>query len=271
MDLKCLFWNVGGANVEAELPALIASTEANFVALAEYYEETSALLRALSDRGLIFFSIPVLGCERIKLFVSFEPDAIEFSREADRYTIRNVKLPGKIPLLVGVVHLRSKLHAGDLTQAFGAQFFKNDIEEAEQDVGHANTVIFGDFNMNPFDHGMMAAAALNSLPCLKTAQRGKRKLEGRNHSFFYNPSWNLLGDFRGSPGTFFLNAPEQRSDYWNLLDQMILRPSIADRLDKQSLRVVLRAGEIDLLKKNGRPAVSDHLPIFFSLNIGVEI
>ncbi len=80
-------------------------------------------------------------------------------------------------------------------------FFKQEIELAEEESGHKNTVIFGDFNMNPFDKGMISAAALNSLPSLRIAKNESRIIQGPKHSFFYNPSWNLLGDLDDTPGT----------------------------------------------------------------------
>jgi hypothetical protein len=53
-------------------------------------------------------------------------------------------------------------------------------------------------NLNPFDDGMILANAFNAVPALSTAQQLTRTIDGADHSFFYNPMWNLLGDFCGA-------------------------------------------------------------------------
>lgn len=87
-------------------------------------------------------------------------------------------------LLLCLVHLPSKLHANDVDQLHSALYLKQDIERAEDSAGHANTVVLGDFNMNPYDDGMVSAAAMNSVPCLNVARREVREISRRTHSFF---------------------------------------------------------------------------------------
>lgn len=265
--LNFLFWNAGKRYVDTELVELIVNTQANFVALAEYVGNGFDLIRLLSARGVNYHSIPTVGCERIKIFTDITPSGIKHGREADRYSIKELQVPGMTPLLVGLVHLRSKLYANDGDQQASAMFFRNDIESAEAESGHKNTIIFGDFNMNPFDTGMISAISLNSLPSLRIAKNGSRFIEGREHSFFYNPSWNLLGDLDDTPGTYFHSSPSHLSHYWNTLDQVIVRPAIADRFQTASLKILKKAGEHSLVNHDGRPSVSDHLPIFFCMDI----
>lgn len=267
MQLRCLFWNTGRKTPDIEISELAASTGANLIALAEYAADGINLLRELSKKGLSFFLIPQIGCDRITLVVSFSYSHINHKREADRYTIKELAVPGFNPVLLAFVHLPSKLHANDLDQVHTAGFFKQDLERAEVEAGHTNTIVTGDFNMNPFDDGMMSAAALNSLPCLVTAIKKERVIHGNAHSFFYNPSWNLLGDFNGVPGTYYHASPSYLSHYWNTLDQVILRPSVAHQLDKASLKILTVAGTIDLVNAKNRPLTSDHLPIFFAFNL----
>ncbi len=265
--MNFIFWNVGKNSVDAELVELIINTQANFVALAEYVGDEFNLLRLLSSRGVDYHSVPSIACKRIKIFTDLNPSVIRHKREADRYTIKELRVVGMEPILIGLVHLPSKLHTDDDDQLHSAMFFKQDIEAAEIEAGHKNTIIFGDFNMNPFDKGMVSAVALNSLPCLKTAKRESRVIQGREHSFFYNPSWNLLGDRDDIPGTYFHSSPSYQSHYWNTLDQVIIRPGIADRFHKTSLKILKSAGINSLVNLAGKPSVSDHLPIFFCMDI----
>lgn len=147
--------------------------------------------------------------------------------------------------------------------------FKREIEDCERRLGTRHTFIIGDFNMNPFETGMVAASAFHSIPCLKTAlsNNGKRKIKDREHNLFYNPMWNLLGDFDENPGTYFHSGSEQKEYFWNILDQVILRPELAKYLEKGSLKILRSIGDIQLVNRNGRPTLSDHLPINFNLTL----
>lgn len=267
MQLNCLFWNSGNKLSDDEISALCATNAINLVALAEYPGDGDSLLRALSSRGLSFYLVPKIACDRITLFSAFSVSHVTHRQETDRYTVKELKVPGRIPLLLCIVHLPSKMHADDVDQLHSASYLRQDVESAENDAGHQNTVLFGDFNMNPFDDGMISAAALNSVSCLETSRREKRVVSGREHKFFYNPSWNLLGDFRGPPGTYFHKSPGYLSTYWNLLDQVILRPAIAGRFDWSRFVVPIATGVATLADAHGRPAVGDHFPLVFSLNL----
>lgn len=267
MQLNCLFWNAGRKSPDAEVAAIALANQVNLIALTEYADTGVALLHELTRLGLSFFLVPNIGCERIKLLTTFPPSHFVHSREADRYTIKELCIPGALHILLCMAHLPSKLHSDDIDQLHTATYFKQDIELAEIDSGHTNSVVFGDFNMNPFDDGMVSAAALNSLPCLATAKKSARVISGKTHNFFYNPTWNLLGDFKGIPGTYYHSSPGYKSHYWNMLDQVVIRPSIADRFDKNSFSILTDAGTTSLIGGNGKPSISDHLPLFFSINL----
>lgn len=267
MLLKCLFWNTGRNRLIAEVVALAEHTDANVIALAEHPGDGLDVLRQLDLGNLDFHLVPSIGCERIKLFTRFPIAHITHGPESNRYTIKELTIPGTEPILICLAHLPSKLHAEPVDQLHEATYFRRDIEAAEAFSNHQNTIVLGDFNMNPFDDGMVSAAALNAVPSLELAKKETRVIGGRTHKFFYNPMWNLLGDFSGAPGTYFHSSPGYLSHYWNLLDQVLIRPAIADRLDRESLCVLTQAGSSSLIAPDGRPKTSDHLPIYFSLNL----
>jgi exonuclease III len=271
MDLNCLFWNVNGMDVHAEIVGIVEEKAINIIALAEYNGDGRQILSELVSQGYEFFLIPRIGCDRIVILVRFSGEYINHAREGDRYTIKEIRIPGMLPILLCVVHLPSKLHAADDGQAYYARGLIDVIEASERDFKHSNTVVFGDFNMNPFDAGMMAVDAFNSLSCRKDAGRMQREYYGRSHKFFYNPSWGLLGDMNGSPGTYYHSSPALLSRYWNMLDQVILRPEISNRFDVNLFAVLSKVRGRRLVDRNGRPSVSDHLPIIFSIKINSEV
>lgn len=265
--MNLLFWNTGRKAVDEAVVALVAETGADLVGLAEYSGDVLGLLRAMRMKGLPHLLVPSIACKRLTLFTSLPLKAMHPRRDGDRYTIQEIRQPGFAPILFAFVHLPSKLHLSDDDQHLRAELVRQDVEETEAQCGHRNTVIIGDFNMNPFDKGMVSVSAFNSIPCARTALRGHRTVDGRQFSFFYNPSWNLLGDLDQTPGTYFHSSPSTLSFYWNALDQVIVRPAIASAVDKRALRALSTAGTKSLVSKDGLPNLSDHLPITLTLDL----
>jgi hypothetical protein len=149
-----------------------------------------------------------------------------------------------------------------------SRYFKKNFDQIEDDIGIKKSVIIGDFNMNPFEKGMVSADGFHSIPCSKVIQtkKGKRTIRDREHTMFYNPMWNLLGDIDNKPGTYYHSSNSYNVYFWNILDQVIMRPDLIDYFDKYSLKILTNTGEISLIDNNGKPKVSDHLPITFRFN-----
>lgn len=269
--MNILFWNINNQSRVDQIIALILSHSCDLAVFAEYADDDSEVLRGLLHSGLTYYALPTIGCDRIKIFTNRRLNSFSIKKETSRFSFREFKSPGMIPTLLCMVHLPSKLHMGEVDQAMSAMYFKQDVEEAEKVVGHRNTVVFGDFNMNPYDPGMYLANALNSVSCRRVAATGKRTIESREHSYFYNPSWNLLGDQEGVPGSYYHNSGAYEKNHWNLLDQVIIRPELVSRFDIESLDVLTEAGGQSLVSEANRPKLSDHLPIFFSLNLEFEV
>jgi len=267
--LNFVFWNAGNRSQQSALINLISATNANITVLAEYADDDAALLRGLYSTGIDYYALPTIGCPRIKIFSDTPPDHFSIIREADRYSIRKFSRSGLEPILLALVHLPSKLYMSETDQLQDIVFFRQDIEEAEQVTEISHTIVLGDFNMNPYEKGMVAATGMHSLPCLRTALSGGRMVQRREYSYFYNPTWNLFGDTEGIPGTYYHSNPGYDARFWNILDQVILRPSIAKRLDRQSLRIVTEARDTNFLDNKGHPGISDHLPLFFSLDLSI--
>lgn len=269
--MNFLFWNTAKRDLSSEVAAIVDDTGANFIVLAEFPGDCKPLLHELRKRGHSHLLIPKIACERIQILSSYPLNSVHHRRDSERYTIKELRTSGNMPLNVVAVHLPSKLHLDDDDQLMRATHLREVIQEVEAEAGHSNTIVLGDFNMNPFDKGMIAANGLNSLPCARTSQRGSRTVDGRNYPFFYNPSWNLLGDRGKTPGSYFHRSPSVLSHYWNTLDQVIVRPSLADKMDLQSVRILDKAGGVTLLSIDSTPNASDHLPLVFSISPRLEL
>ena len=205
--MNFLFWNVAKRSLNAAIINIVQNTQTNILVLAEYNDDEYILLKDLHEVGINYFVLPTIGCTRIKVFSDVKPGCFRFWREADRYSIREFSKSGYESILLALVHLPSKLYMEECDQLQQAIYLREEIETTEAESGNSNTVIIGDFNMNPFESGMIFATAMNALPCLRTAKSAPRIIKGRTHSFFYNPTWNLFGDLDGVPGTLLLLIP----------------------------------------------------------------
>jgi hypothetical protein len=67
------------------------------------------------------------------------------------------------------------------------------IGDEERHAGHSRTIVVGDFNMNPFEKGLVGASGLRATMARTVAERASRVIQGKPYSFFYNPMWGAPG------------------------------------------------------------------------------
>ncbi len=123
--------------------------------------------------------------------------------------------------------------------------------------------------MSPCETGLAGAAGLNAVTSREVASHEARTVQGREYPFFYNRMWAHFGDARSSTaGTYFYDAAEHVHYYWNMFDQVLLRPERAAKFDPRKLSIVTGAGGTSLVRPDGRPdreKGSDHLPLVFEV------
>ena len=71
----------------------------------------------------------------------------------------------------------------------------DDLSEEEDRRRHRNTAFVGDFNMNPFDAGMISVEAIHGLMTRQLAGQADRLHMSQARRRFYNPLWGFLGDW----------------------------------------------------------------------------
>jgi hypothetical protein len=266
--MKYLFWNTGKKQVNSYIEDLLDELSCDVVGLAEYNDDLLQLLKGLSARGLDYYYIDKIGCQRIDILSKFTPGKVVPIYETSYYSIKEFPHDKLGTVIIAFVHLRSKLHSDTSAENLSkGQRLKLGVEEAENRRGHSRTVVVGDFNMNPFEDGMIAAMGLHSVPCRKIAATGSRRVSDIECSMFYNPMWNLLGDEDAPPGTYFYNSGGEVNYFWNIFDQVIIRPQLIPSYVAGSAKIVTEVNSIKLVTGLGRPnnAISDHLPITFAI------
>jgi endonuclease/exonuclease/phosphatase family metal-dependent hydrolase len=277
--ISFLFWNLMG-NQEATRPARMAALRQHVTRLAHsskvdvflFAESPFApdeLVGVLNAAGTGAYCFPPSNSQRIQLLTRLPAANVvdQFNDPSNgRLTIRRVTTPEQQELLLAALHFQSQLYWGQAEQALQMTRTSQDIRETEDQVGHQRTVLVGDLNMNPFDQGVVSAQALNAVMTRDLARAEGRTVAGRVYRFFYNPTWGFFGDRTpGPPGSFFSNSGPG-GHYWNVFDQVLLRPDLMNHLSE--LQILDSDGQERLVTGRGRPRAthaSDHLPLLFRL------
>jgi endonuclease/exonuclease/phosphatase family metal-dependent hydrolase len=268
--LTFLFWNLGQKPLAERLARMVWHYEVDVVVLAECAISTSVMLKTLNHEQAEYHAANS-ECEKIAIYTKFPPEFIETRVDAHRWTIRHLQLPGRPNVLLVAAHLPSTLRWKPSSQPYECVELANEIRHVEQETGCERTVLVGDLNMNPFESGVFSAGGLHAVMTRRVAARKERKVQGRRYQFFYNPMWNRFGDeTKGAPGTYFYQRAEHDVLFWNMFDQVLLRPELLPYFKTEELKILSEDGKVSLLSAKGIPdstQASDHLPILFKLHL----
>jgi hypothetical protein len=266
---RFLFWNINRKPLAGLVAELAEIQRIDVVVLAECDTDPSAILLSLNRSPEAGFHFPTGLSRRVTVFTRFSREFLQPVYESERVTIRRLALPAREPVLLAAAHLPSKLHWSADSQALECAELARIIDAEERKAGHRRTILVGDFNMNPFETGLVGSVGLHSVMSRNVASRETRTVQGREYPFFYNPMWSHFGDARGeTAGSYFYDAGEHVNYYWNLFDQVLIRPELTKGFDPARLEIVKTIGARSLVRPNGTPdkaTGSDHLPLIFEV------
>jgi len=265
------FWNINKRKRQGLIGDLVREYAVDIVALAECeIDESNLLYRLNVGQERKYYPVDILP-SRVKIYSRYDADCFEPIRDFGGITIRHLSLPGSEGILLVAVHLPSRLYRREEEQYINTTVVAEKVIEAEHIVGHRRTVIFGDFNMDPFEMGMIGAGAMHAVMDRKIAEKGSRVISGKRYSFFYNPMWGKMGDAEDStPGTYYYNSGTEVCLFWHMLDQVIVSPELLKEFDCEKLKIITQIGERSIVSESGIPSRkvgSDHLPIVFEIKI----
>lgn len=269
--MRFLFWNLNRRPLQTALRAIVDEHDVDVVMLAESAVHDAVLLDTLNRGRPTKYLLHHAPSDRLRIFARLPIGAIIPVKDGLGVTIRRLFPPLGTDILLVVAHLKSKLHQRDADQILASTRLVRMIEEAEGRVGHMRTLLVGDLNMNPFEPGVAGAAGLHAVMSRRIAGRQTRIVGGEERSFFYNPMWSFFGEGSpGPPGTYFYRSSSQVCYYWNIFDQVLIRPELLPRFRDEDVAILTRAGTVDLLNAAGVPDASsgsDHLPMLFRLEL----
>lgn len=269
-----LFWNINGKPLLARLARLAAREAADVVILAECAAapaDVAAALNTAPAHGWIH--LPSV-CERFRAFTRLPAGAVveQFTEIGGRMNVWKVQPGPEAPVLLAAVHLVSKFGWKPEDQLDAARPLAEELELEEGRQPNRGTVVVGDFNMNPYDPGLISSSAFHATMTRRLAeQRSRRVVQGRpQRKAFFNPMWRFMTDRDGSPaGTYYWDAAIPSNHYWYTLDHVLVRPELADKLNR--VTILDHDGTDPLtVPGDGRPdalAGSDHLPVLVALDI----
>lgn len=261
--MKVLFWNTyHNKNINSILCELIHENSISFVILAEYIADIDSLRKLLREKGIYMQQFPTLGCDRITVLGVEMPIVPGTQTDYSSFQIINNRD------IYCCVHLPSKIYkSNQSTRNVTIKTIIEDIESTEKELNSDNTIIVGDFNINPFDAGCLDALSFHGIPIYEAAKKEKRTIAGKEFKMFYNPMWRFFGDEKKPFGTYYFSSNDTSTTFWNIYDQVIIRPSLQSRFISSSLQIVTDTQTQCLLNKQGHPdkKISDHLPIVFEI------
>ena len=272
--LNFLFWNTNRKPLIKEIANIAKHHNIDVILLAEHNLNNSDLILELNSESVDYhLPNPIFQNNRIKIFTKFSnhyivPVADELE---NRFTCFKIRIPKLEEVLVFAVHLPDlKNNRLDSIQGYARRISRR-IKKIEEQLNLTSTVVVGDFNMNPSDVGMVSAESFHAIMDSEIAKNQSRIVSKQKYDYFYNPMWSLHGDVNNNvAGGYFYKNAELVNYHWNVFDQVLLRPSLINNFNKNSLKFIDSDGNKTLLKANGTPdsnKYSDHLPLIFTLNI----
>lgn len=159
-----LFWNVRKQNIQTVITTACEENAVDVLILAECGFDPTSLLLELNRRNepsVPTYVMPFNQSDRLVFFTRYSIDSIQPIIDDGGVAVRKMRPPLGKEILLIALHLPSKMHRSENEQLVHAHGIYQTICNAEASAGHSDSLVIGDFNMDPFEDGMIAAGSEN--------------------------------------------------------------------------------------------------------------
>lgn len=283
---KFLFWNINKKNCHKLIVKLVEDLSVDVIILAEVIQQNASykdpkntinLTNLLDDLNRVngkYYTSRFESGQKIVLIDCLGNGQNVSTDEDKRLSSCKYHINNEDILVVGV-HLRDRYShdLNDLSDLAGQH--REFIDSYNVD----KVLVVGDFNMNPYEKGIMGFTGFNAIFSKEEiCYNPQRKFGYREKPLYYNASWDAY-KLPSPQGTYYYNDNNTSlNPYWNLLDQVLFSSGMMDSYVKDSFRIITEIAGIELLKDTKSRSTgitkkvidtnhSDHLPIMFQVDI----
>ena len=263
--LRICFWNTNkNVKINNYISDIIEENIVDIFVLAEYEANIDELKKKVKLHNIVIEQAITIGCDRITILKNGKDIKPGFQNKYCSMQIIDNEY------LLACLHLPSKLYADKVKRGIAISRIVEDLQTYEENLGIEKTIIVGDINENPYEIGCLGAIGFHGIPVYKDTMKKYRTIMEESFKMFYNPTWNLLGDFSFPPGTYYYSGNEVENSFWNVYDQVMIRPCLREQFVDDELKILYETKSGKLIDTNNRPdkSISDHLPIIFEIMEG---
>lgn len=266
--MKIIFWNIKKKDLKNELDDLVKAEIPDILILCECKIQPADLLLRFNSHNTLYSYINTKSTN-ISIFTSFSDKFVKIEEDSGRHSVLKISLPLKEQFLLVPLHMPDKGSWNEMSQKYECISISSSISDIEEKKGIKETIVVGDFNMNPFEEGMISTMGFHAVRDKVIALKKRRKVQGKYYKLFYNPMWSFYSTSTRPLGTYFYYSSEHVCHFWNLFDQFIFRPELINKFDSTHFKIITKFKQHHLTNGNGliSEAYSDHLPIQAIFNI----
>ncbi|MDE7204911.1 MAG: endonuclease/exonuclease/phosphatase [Lachnospiraceae bacterium] len=260
--MRVCFWNTNkNMSINSFIVDIVYENNIDILILAEYVDNINRLQLGLSEYGIELEEGITVGCERIVILTRRYEIEPGFQNKYCSMQIIDNKY------ILVCLHLPSKLFANPYKRSIAIGRIVEEIQKYENCLRTEKAILVGDINENPYESGCLGADRFHAIPIYNDTKRLYRIVMEEKFKMFYNPMWNLLGDFSFPPGTYYYAGNDVINSFWNIYDQVMIRPCLREYFVDGELRILYKTEKKKLIDSNGHPSkgISDHLPIMFEI------
>lgn len=265
-----LFWNLKERPITDLVCSLCANRQVDVAVFAECGVPPNELADRLSSLTRMSYRVVESASRRLVVVVNESAATCDefYVNGSGRLSLHSIQI-GAVPFVLALVHLKSEVAWDRSELSFEACVVANDLRSRLAVRPTTGLCVVGDFNLHPFEPGMVAHAGFYSFMTRTSLSAESRTVQGHEYRPLYNPMWGCFGDRTPGPaGTFHRRDASPVCYDWHTFDQVLFSAELLPYLANPG-EIVQRVGDVSLIDRNDRPSNvgSDHLPILFSLDV----